>query len=1269
MRRWVLAFVTLTLLQGLGSAQLTNGGFEELRQDRFPIDWEWFASDKDAAIVRVTTDAAEGRFALYMESRTTATVGVNRSYRAGKPGEFVPEIGALLPVKKGALIFRYKVIKATTDNVRVYAIPMKTDNLEGGAARAVYIVPPKFSGDDKWHIGVLTFDFSDKPEVRAVQIGLRINEGGQPAPAAVIFDDFRFVEKAGWHLRLDSIRFEEGQGTGDKGQGKGLKPGEQGYFVLRLQNTGDEPAPVKAELIAPQKFEVEPTEIPYTIAPQETANLKWFVKGLRRIGTKFSVRWEAMPQVTESVSHTCSARLKISSFGFSNAVLLAGVPAQLRLVLENEGDAVIEGIIAELSLRGLSLVQGSAKTELKLIPPKKTTLTWTVRGTKPSPCSAIVQLLIGRTPVTTTTNAVVSRPINERDKGTLVISTEMGQGTRGKGQGRVRLLFPANPFGYGVFAVEVHDGKAWRRMALSPQLLSVTYLDPRRLAVTRFVFAPKGERLPNGGIVFPLQWQDELDGGIWTGEVKFEPDGALIKVSWQLKVNQTRQILSVRGPELFVGDQTFGAKKTMALLPGVYWLLADETVDDARYSDPPHHLHIVPHPYKLTQPMMVISHEGVFVGLMWDALQQWADGEGQGAETGLCPQPIFAVPNIIANQDNHLLGLMVPNVPKWVKENSTLAQTPFNLQPNSQLKLEAWLISGVGGVLDAYDIYLAKFPLPPIPDRPYPDEETFKRSKVGMRSDRYGRLFAGIQTLERQAIEDAKTQRGDGSWGFVLDRGWTLEMLRKFAPHRPLDDYGKEGDTTVGTCTFTLRRAIALLRYARMTGSTKAMELGMKAINFIDKNFVRPEGAQTWEIPLHCPDVLAAANAIHAYLEAWQITGDQYWLERAVYWAKTGLPFIYLWNPPDRPTMMRYASIPVFGTSFFTAAPWFGTPVQWCGLDYAYALLKLSIALNQSPVANRQSPQFWRHIAEGITVCAIQHQAAVNHPDGNYPDAVELTYRYQPTDKGIIGPYGIVRNLWLLHDPHDDAWGYETVVVKTEPAIRITSDVIVEKAEFRDGELELLLRAPKGIVNSQTVIACVTKPEQVLADGKPVAFRYDHRRKFVLLQLEHKTEAVKIRLLGVQPTIYEELGVIWERPVWEFNIDDDPDDWAPVNHLAPFEVKGGILRTRSTGGDPYMHGPPIRVDATKLRTLVLRLRVQFPAGAQPIGQVFWVREDDPKWSESKSVRFPLPIDGQWHELRVDLTQSPEWKGIITQLRLDPGSGEGIIVELDYVRLE
>ncbi|GBC98079.1 hypothetical protein HRbin17_00574 [bacterium HR17] len=1242
--------IVLTLLM-VGSnaiwAQLANGSFEELGAYQFPVGWVWFASDRDAAIVRVTTDAADGRFALYMEARKPVTVGVNRTYKAGKEGEVVPDIGAMLPIKKGALVFRFKVLKATTDNVRVYAIPMKTDNLEGGATRFAYIVPHQFAGDGKWHTGVLAFDFSDKPEVRAVQIGLRINEGGQPAPAAVIFDDFRYAERAGWHLRLRDVRIEEG-----------LRAGEHGYLAVQLENTGDIPAPVTAQLQAPKGFEVKPSDIPQSVAPNGTATLWWSVRGVRRNGTKFVVQWRVHPQVDERVEHVCVAQLRLTSFGFANALLFAGQPHTLRLVLRNDGDAVADSVQVALTLNGLTLQSGAGRQKLPVVPPGERQLVWQVRPQRPQVVDATVRLTSRQMATTAVARAIVSQPINDRDRQTLTVTTE-----------RLRLLLPRNPFGYGVFAVEVHDGTAWRRMALSPQLLLVGYQTLRRQGVMRSIFADKAQRLDNGGLVFPFRWADPFDNGQWQGEVRFEPDGVGIKVVWRLQADRPQYLLGVHGPTLFVGDHAFGTRKDMALLPGVYWLLADERVDDARYSDPPHHLHIVPHPYKLTQPLMVIAHDGVFVGLMWDALQGWMDGEGQGAETGLCPQPIFVVPNTVAAQDNHLLGLMVPNVPKWIKENALWGQTPLRLGANNPLQMTAWIIGGKGGILDAYDAYFAKFPLPPVPQRPYDDAETFRRSKHGMRSERYGKLLAWLQVLERSAIDDAKTQRADGSWGFALDRGWTLEMLRKFAPHRSLDEYGKEGDTTVGTCTFQLRRAVALLRYARVTGSTRAAELGLKAIRFIDATFVRPEGAQTWEVPLHCPDVLAAANAVHAYLEAWRLTGDAYWLRRAVDWAKTGLPFIYLWNPPDRPTMMRYASIPVFGTSFFAAAPWFGTPVQWNGLDYAYALLNLSAALRLSPIAPSQSPDFWRHIAEGITVCAIQQQAAVNHPNGNYPDSVALTYRYAPNDKGILDPFGIVRNLWLLRNEHDDAGDYATVAVNTQPPIRVTSDGIVERAEWHDGTLNLGLRAPEGVTETQTVVAGVTAPRQVFADEHPVAFRYDARRKWVVLTLRHAKPTVTVRVVGVTPTVYERLGVVWERPVWEFNTDSDPDDWTPIHDLAPFEVANGILHTRSVGADPYMHSPPIRVAATQSRTLVLRLRVQVPLNAQPIGQVFWTRDDDPQWSESKSVKFPLPIDGQWHELRVDLSGSPEWRGTITQLRLDPGSGAGIVVELDFVRLE
>lgn len=1254
-----MVLLLIVLMGGMVGGQLTNGSFEELDENRFPIGWRWFTRDRDNAFVRVTTRAFEGRYALYMEALRPVVVGVNRRYPVGEPGRPIPKLGALLPVKKGAIIFRYQLIKATTDNVRVYVIPMKEDNYEGGASRAVYVLPPQFSGDGKWHRGVLAFDFSDKPEIRAVQIGLRINEGGEPSPAAVIFDAFQLVTGAGWHLRLDSARIEEG-----------IRPGWHGFFLLRLQNTGDEPAPVTVRFKAPADFEIRPFEIPERIGPGETATVSWSLRGLRLEGTRFTVEWDADREATEMLRYRCRPLLNLLSFGFSSAVLFLRREHRLHLRLANEGDALLENLRISISVgEGVRLLAPSDRTLLNL-PPGRKILTWRVRPEKLGPITATVRVGLRR-PFSLQARATVSRPIR-RGQGTLSVTTK-----------RLRALFPRNPFGYGVFAIEVWDGKRWRRFALSPQLLLLSFLDLRRRPSFRPIYAKEGEPLPNGGLLFPFKWRQEFEGTVWKGDIRFEPDGEDIKVSWRLQANREKYLLGVQGPLLFVGDNAFGRRKGMALLPGIYWLLADESSNEPRYADPPHHLHVVPHPYELTQPLMVVAYDGIFIGLMWEANQQWGEGDGRGAETGLCPQPLFASPNHISDQDNHLLGLMLPNVPRWVEENGIWAKRFFLLRPGASVRLTAWIIGGKGDVLDAYDRYFAKFPLPPIPKRPYPDEETFRRSHVGKRSYRYGRLLKWLQALERFALEDARLQRDDGSWGFQIGGG-TQERLKQFAPHRSLSDYGEPGDTTVGTCTFVDRRATALLRYARVTGSEGALRRGMEGIRFIDRSFVRPEGAQTWEVPLHCPDVLAAANVIHTYLEAWQITDDRYWLERALYWAKTGLPFIYLWNPPDRPTMMRYASIPVFGASFFVF-PWFGKPVQWNGLDYAYSLLKLAKALKAlkgRPKDRWHDPNFWRHLAEGITICSVQQQAAVNHPKGNYPDSVTLTYDYRPNDKGIISPQKLVRNLWLLADPSDDPMDYETVIIgdEKEGVLRVTSEASVLKAHWDGKTLRVTLLRPQGIKEVFTLIAGTTEPQRVFLNDRvipppspssalPSWWRYDSRRKQIILRLHLDRLENILRLVGITPVRYEGLGVLWENPIWEFDTDGDPEGWIAVHDLTPITVYGGVLKTKSTGIDPYMHSPPLQLNAKDFRTLVLRIRIKFPLGAHPIGQIFWVRADDARWDERKSLRFSLPTDGRWHTITVNLRRSPEWKGVITQLRFDPGTGKGIIVGIDFLRLE
>lgn len=1237
-----------------GNGQLTNGGFEEIGPDRFPVGWSGFSSDPSTSIIRITTDSVEGRFALYMEATKEGTVGLNRFYRA-TPGTPTQEIGFLLPFKKGALIFRYKLLKSAGDNVRMYVIPMKDDNVEGGGDRAVYVLPQAFAGDNKWHTGVLAFNYADRPQVARIQIGARINEGGRPGPGAVIFDDLKLVEAAGWHLRLAGIRVDEG-----------IKPGVEGTFSVLLHNTGDAPAPVQAYLTPPAPVRGERLRQPPSIDPGTVAPVSWRLIGSRKTGTRATIQWDSGPSQTETVSHTFSARLDLKSLSFSSAVLFRGARYQLRLHLFNEGDAVLEGLPIRLTVSdALRLVEGPPLQTLPLLTPGATVLSWTVEPRRIGEVQAKAEIGGGPGTFPIGCRALVSQTINLKSQSTLLVSSR-----------KVRLLLPKNDFGYGVISVEVLKDGQWKPMALSPQFLLIRYQDVRRRDITRPITSQQPVTQPDGTVQFPFSWQDRDDGAVWSGQISFRPDGDSIVVSWDVRLDKKKPIIGIQGPVFFVGDNHFGSRKDAALLPGVYWLMKDETSRDIRFTDPPHHLHIVPHPYKLTQPMMVLSEGGAYFGLLWDPLQNWTEGEGQGAQTGLCPQPLFASPNHLSDQDNHLIGLMVPNVPAWLEENKPWATRPIT---NNAYRLTARIVGGSGDVLSAYEDFFTYFSLPPVP--PFQPEEVFTRSQAEPQPPRFGRLLSWLTSARVAALDDVRSQREDGSWGYVRDPNFTIPNLAKFAPHRSLDEYGKEGDTTVGTCTFVNRRAMALLRYARLTGSDWARKAAIKALHFIDRNFLRPEGAQTWEIPLHCPDVLASANAITAYLEGWTLTGDLHYLQGAVYWARTGLPFIYLWHPPDRPTMMLFASIPVFGTSFFTAAPWFGTPVQWNGLDYAYSLLKLAKALETvRPTKDRWfDPQFWRQLAEGITVCGAHMQAAVRHPKGFYPDSVSLTFSYRPNDPGVIPPHGIVRNLWFLLNQAQDPEDYETkVLVQGDASLHITTEAFLQDARLSDGIASFTILSPPTDRELITLVTPLEKPAKVSLAGRELPLLIGNARG-PGWRYRADRAMVEIRIAGIQGTVTCVLfGVrivspprerVWERPVWNFDTDDDPEDWTVAYDLTEPLVSNGTMKLTSTGFDPYFHSPPIQVDATSVRTLVIRARFYFPPGTVPDGQVFWIRTDDPNWTESKSLHFPLPTDGQWAEIRRDLSTSPEWKGTVTQIRLDPGSGTGIEVEIDSIRLE
>jgi hypothetical protein len=133
---------------------------------------------------------------------------------------------------------------------------------------------------------------------------------------------------------------------------------------------------------------------------------------------------------------------------------------------------------------------------------------------------------------------------------------------------------------------------------------------------------------------------------------------------------------------------------------------------------------------------------------------------------------------------------------------------------------------------------------------------------------------------------------------------------------------------------------------------------------------------------------------------------------------------------------------------------------------------------------------------------------------------------------------------------------------------------------------------------------------------------------------------------------------------WRFDSDGDMEGWVADNQLTSFTVQNGNLSMESTGDDPFMLSAPVTVPADKYNRLGIRMKVS--AGGATGGQLFFVTDADSDWDEAKSLIFDVSIDDEYHDYELDMSMVEGWKGVITQLRLDPVWNQGKNIDIDII---
>ncbi len=117
------------------------------------------------------------------------------------------------------------------------------------------------------------------------------------------------------------------------------------------------------------------------------------------------------------------------------------------------------------------------------------------------------------------------------------------------------------------------------------------------------------------------------------------------------------------------------------------------------------------------------------------------------------------------------------------------------------------------------------------------------------------------------------------------------------------------------------------------------------------------------------------------------------------------------------------------------------------------------------------------------------------------------------------------------------------------------------------------------------------------------------------------------------------------------------------------QVVNGVLTLRTNSDDPALSISLGKLSARKFATFNVRMKVSpSPDGKPDMAQLFWATSNS-GLTEDQSLRKDVPADGQFHDIVFDLTQAPQFKGMLTEFRFDPSCRKDIDIEIDSMKLD